>query len=171
MESIKSRICGIIAQSGNGVIGKANRLPWSIKEDLHNFRKLTEGGIVVMGRKTYESLPVKKLKNRVNIILTREQKESEIEGVYFCSVEGCVKKCKELEHSEKRIFIIGGEEIYGEFLDVYTTIYITKIEGEIEGDRYSPFSSAYLERYEKVEESEEKRTGNYSYRFLRYERE
>ena len=143
--NMKERLHCIIAESKNKVIGNNGDLPWKIKEDLKNFRKLTIDSIVIMGRKTYESLPVKKLGQRINIVLTRSGENKKIDDeLYFWNVDECIKICE--EHENRKIFVIGGSEIYKIFLKDYKKIYITRINKEIEGDTYSPITDEYLEQ-------------------------
>ena len=86
MMNMKERLHCIIAESKNKVIGNNGDLPWKIKEDLKNFRKLTIDSIVIMGRKTYESLPVKKLGQRINIVLTRSGENKKIDDELYLSL-------------------------------------------------------------------------------------
>ena len=170
MMNMKERLHCIIAESKNGVIGNKGDLPWKIKEDLKNFRKLTIDSIVIMGRKTYDSLPVKKLEKRINVVLTRSEENKKIDDeLYFCNVNECMKICE--EHENRKIFVIGGSEIYKMFLKDYKKIYITRINKEIEGDTYSPITDEYLEQnYDLIEESEEKESDGLIYKFNRYEK-
>ncbi len=168
--NMQGRLHCIIAESKNNVIGINGDLPWKIKEDLKNFRKLTIDSIVIMGRKTYESLPVKKLDQRINIVLTRSGENKKIDDeLYFCDIEECVKICE--EHENRKIFVIGGSEIYTIFLNDYKKIYMTKIDKELEGDTYNPITDEYLEQnYDLIEESEEKESNGLFYKMNSYEK-
>jgi len=168
--NMQGRLHCIIAESKNNVIGINGDLPWKIKEDLKNFRKLTIDSIVIMGRKTYESLPVKKLDQRINVVLTRSGENKKIDDeLYFCDIEECVKICE--EHEDRKIFVIGGSEIYTMFLDDYKKIYMTKIDKELEGDTYNPITDEYLEQnYDLIEESEEKESNGLFYKMNSYEK-
>ena len=78
----------VVAMTTNGIIGKASGLPWHIPEDLKHFRLLTQGSVVVMGKKTYNSLPAGPLKNRMNVVLTREPGvESQYDNLIFVTME------------------------------------------------------------------------------------
>lgn len=163
----------IIAQSKNGVIGINNNLPWNIKEDLRNFRLLTIHNIVVMGRKTYESLPVKKLDKRINIVITREpEKCKNEEDLYFGTLEQSVEYIKKLyNNSQKKIFIIGGAEIYKLFIDHYDKLYITYVDETVKGDAFTPFTDKYLEKNYKLISSSEKQSNNIlNYYYKLYEK-
>lgn len=123
----------ITAVSNNGVIGRKGRLPWHISEDLKNFKKLTENNVVIMGRKTYDSIG-KPLPNRINIVVTRD-KSKHIDGcIVVNSVEDALRKAG----SGREVFIIGGGEIYKKSLNFVDKIYLTKIHQDIEGDTYFP---------------------------------
>ncbi|MGM5480680.1 MAG: dihydrofolate reductase [Nanobdellota archaeon] len=127
-------IIGAVAK--NGVIGKDNAIPWYIPDDFKRFKSLTVGSPVIMGRKTFESLPsnVRPLPGRKNIVLSRN-KELELEGaVVVNSMESA------LEHVSKhdKAFIIGGSHIYKKALPFANTLEITHIHKEYEGDAYFP---------------------------------
>lgn len=123
----------IVAMSSNSVIGKDNKLPWSIPEDLRYFKDITTGHTVIMGRKTYESIG-KALPNRRNIILT-QNRDFLAEG---CTVVHSVNEVWQLFNREEEIFVIGGSEIYHLFLPFASKLYITQIHAEIEGDTFFP---------------------------------
>lgn len=120
----------IVAMDKNGLIGRDNQLPWNLPSDLKYFKEVTSGGIVVMGRKTYESIG-RPLPNRDNIILTRDRDYK---------ADGCivVHGVEEINHQDKEVFVIGGNEIFKLFLDQASKLYITHIEHEFEGDTYFP---------------------------------
>ena len=127
----------IAAVDRNGAIGFKNQLLAHIPEDQRFFRSMTEGKVVVMGRKTLESLPGgKPLKNRVNIVLSRS-KDLEIPGCTVChSIDDLESELK--QYSSQEIFVIGGEKIYTELVDMCDTAYITKIDREYEADAWFP---------------------------------
>lgn len=136
----------IAAMSRNKVIGNKGQLPWSLPEDMQHFVKITTGCTVVMGRKTFESIG-KPLKNRKNIILTRD-KDYQKEGyIVFNNVEDVVE-----EFGEENLMVIGGEEIYRQFLPYTERIYLTQIDEDFEGDTFFPD----FEDGNWVKESEEK---------------
>tara|TARA_Y100000389_G_C17464848_1_gene524624 strand:+ start:1466 stop:1930 length:465 start_codon:yes stop_codon:yes gene_type:complete len=123
----------IAAVSKNGVIGVDNKLPWYIPQDLKRFKELTTNNVVVMGRKTYESIG-KPLPNRLNIVVSRN-KDLEIDG---CLVVNNIPKAIKKAGHDKEIFIIGGGEIYKESLIFADKIYLTKINTVHEGDTTFP---------------------------------
>lgn len=135
-----SRINAIAAIGARSrVLGKDGDLVYKIPEDLKRFRELTTGHPVIMGRKTWESLPdsVRPLPGRANFVITR-QKEYEALGAAVCpSVEDALEKAKGAVGSEE-IFIIGGGEIYAEALPKTHRLYLTLIEDDAEGDTLFP---------------------------------
>ncbi len=144
----------IVAIAQNGVIGGDNRLLWHISEDLKNFKRLTTGHPVIMGRKTYDSLG-RALPNRRNVVITRQ--DIEIEG---CEVVHSLSEALALFTAEEQVFIIGGAEIYREGLEVAHKLYITRVDHDYEGDTLFPSydesqweltESEHFERGEKYE--------------------
>lgn len=125
----------IVAMDKNCLIGNGDRLPWSIKEELALFKEITIGNRVIMGRKTYESIG-KPLPDRENIVLSKKN-SSDIyrEKVIIC------KNIDELEKkidNKKENFIIGGTEIYKQFINRCDKLYISEVLGEYSGDKYFP---------------------------------
>ncbi len=129
----------IIAVSNNGVIGRDNQMPWHLSDDLKRFKKLTSSHCIVMGRKTYDSIG-KPLPNRTNIIISRN-KNLTIEGVVICNnIEQAIDFAK--AQNEKELFIIGGGEICRQALSITDTIYLTKVDTELEGDAFFSFDES-----------------------------
>ena len=136
----------ILAITKNGIIGIDNKIPWYIKADLQRFRELTTNHIVVMGRKTFESLPNGPLKNRINIVITREptnqtKKTTQYANVYFTTIDEIDELIEKIQYQEpstpkKQVFIIGGAQIYNYFLNQTQKIYLTLIDKDIDGDTY-----------------------------------
>jgi dihydrofolate reductase len=124
----------IAAIAEDNVIGNNNDLIWHISEDLKRFKKITSGHTIVMGRKTYESLPFKPLPNRKNIVIS-SQENLKFEGTLVVdSIDAVTKECK----TEEEIFICGGAEIYKQFLPISDKLYITKIHHNFQGDTFFP---------------------------------
>ncbi|MDR2184333.1 MAG: dihydrofolate reductase [Treponema sp.] len=137
----------IAAAAENGVIGRNNALPWSIKEDLIHFKKLTLGFPCIMGRKTWESLPHKPLPGRLNIILSASMAAGpvSIAGMGAGGTDAArTRICAGLEEALgvcggwEKIFICGGASVYREALPRAGIIELTRIHGEYEGDAYFP---------------------------------
>lgn len=134
----------IAALARNRVIGKDNDLPWHLPDDMKYFMDTTKGHCVIMGRKNYESIPVKfrPLANRTNIVVTR-QKEYKAEG---CLVVHSLKDALALaaEKKETETFVIGGAEIYALAMPVAQRLYLTEINATLEGDTFFPLVDAAL---------------------------
>lgn len=153
----------IVAQSKNRVIGKENKLLWSLPADMKHFRDTTKGGVVIMGRKTYESIG-RPLPNRINIVISSNT-NLQIEGCEVCnSLESALEKAGSGE-----IFIIGGGEIYKQAMYLADKIILTEINEEFEGDTYFPeIDSNWVKVSKKDFLPDEK--NKYSYSFIEYER-
>ena len=120
----------IVASDKNGVIGINNTIPWHIPEDLKHFRQLTLNNIVVIGRKTFESLPNGPLKDRINIVITQnphQYKNAESSSVFFTNMENVFNVIKFHQTENKKVFIIGGSEIYKLFFNYCGTIHHTQV--------------------------------------------
>lgn len=127
----------IVAVDLNWGIGCKGKLLQSIPEDMKFFKETTLGNVVVMGRETFESLPGKSpLKDRVNIVLTRNKSFKDDRLVICNSVEETLAILKQYESDN--VYIIGGEAIYNEFLPYCNEIFITKIQKKYEADKYFP---------------------------------
>lgn len=127
----------IVATAENGVIGKDNQLLWKLSADLKQFKNLTTGHSVIMGRKTFESIG-RPLPNRTNIVISRQQDFVLPEGVLKASsLENAIELAKTHEGSEE-IFIIGGGNVYEQALKITDKIYLTEVDANIEGDAFFP---------------------------------
>lgn len=122
----------VAAMAENRVIGRDGALPWPfLPADMYRFRKLTAGGVVVMGRKTYASLREKPLPGRTNVVLTRDPS--------FCA-PGCqvVHSVAAALRAGPDLYVIGGAEVYRQFLPLAHTVYLTHIHAAFPGDTYFP---------------------------------
>ena len=148
----------IWAQDKNGGIGYKGQLPWHIPEDLQNFKKLTLNSTILMGRKTWESLPIKPLPKRRNIVLTRK-KNLEVES--YQSIDECLTKLTNDNIYE--LFIIGGSTIYNSFIDKAEQLHMTLIDEKTKYiDTIFPLNIEQLEKkFEKIKEN--KLTKNVTY--------
>jgi dihydrofolate reductase len=151
-------LSAIVAVSENNVIGMDSGLPWRLSNDLKWFRQTTMGKPIIMGRKTFESLP-KILPGRTNIIITRDP-GYQIEGAIVThSLEAAIEAAKSLENegSSDEVVIIGGAEIYRQSLPFLDRIYLTRVHADVAGDTYFPdlelenWSEDFTERHEKSE--------------------
>lgn len=132
----------IAAMSLNRVIGNGNKIPWHLPEDFKWFKQLTTGNVIVMGRKTFESIG-KPLPNRETIILSRSQ--FSVPGVRTISDLREINPANE----SREIFICGGGQVYTQALPLCSDLYLTLVKREVEGDAFFP---AFEDRFELVEE-------------------
>ncbi|MDG1738574.1 MAG: dihydrofolate reductase [Paracoccaceae bacterium] len=124
----------IVARARNGAIGKGNDIPWHAPEDLKMFQRETTGGAVIMGRKTWESLPFKPLKNRLNVVVSRDKGLTENVA---SSVEDAISICQSAGYH--RVYGIGGETIYRDLLPFADRLLLTEVDLAIEGaDAFFP---------------------------------
>lgn len=124
----------IVAMDKNRLIGKDNDIPWHIPHDLKHFKNTTTGHTIIMGRKTYESLP-KPLPNRPHIVITSDKNyttHKEVKIVH--SIEDAILAAPDNEE----VFVVGGAKIYEQFLDKVNKLYLTFIDHAFEGDTYFP---------------------------------
>lgn len=118
----------IVARDRNGAIGKDNTIPWHAPEDLKFFQRETSGAAVIMGRNTWESLPFKPLKNRLNIVVSTRGSEAEH---VVSSLEAAIALAE--QHGHRRIYGMGGARIYKEMLPLADRLLITEVETEVDG--------------------------------------
>ena len=150
----------IVATALNGVIGKDNQMPWHLPADLAWFRQNTTGKPVIMGRKTFESIG-RPLPKRINIVLSR--KPYEYEGVIWKeSLESALEAVKESEE----IMLIGGGELFKQYLPYADKLYLTQIQADIDGDTFFPLLNwdEWEIEFEQYREKDEQ--NSYACRFL-----
>lgn len=123
----------IVAAAENGVIGVEGRLPWRLSADLKRFQSLTLGHHLIMGRKTFESIG-RLLPGRITVIVTR-QNDFHFAGA---KVVGSIDEALHLVASDTQPFVVGGAEIYAQFLPLISTIYLTRVHTAISGDTFLP---------------------------------
>ena len=154
----------VAAFDATKVIGYKGNIPWHLKEDLKIFSDLTKGSAVIMGRKTYESIG-KPLPNRLNIVMTRNPRG--LDGVE--EVENKEIAIEVASKFSNKIYVIGGEDIYTEFMPIATSMYLTKININVEGDTFFPnWDEA---QWEEVSRRDSKDLDqNIEYSFYRYRR-
>jgi len=122
----------VAAMDLNAIIGKNGGLPWYLPEDLAHFRELTLNQIVIMGRKTFDSIG-RPLKDRINVVMTRDLKWAHSDVIVCHSIYDVLESFQEPE-----LFIIGGTQIFATFLEVANKIYLTEIDDVFDGDTYFP---------------------------------
>lgn len=139
-----SKIAIILAVANNGVIGINNTLAWRLKKDLQQFKSLTTDNVIIMGRKTFESLG-RMLPNRKHIIITRN-KDYKVENCDVVeSVQAAIEKAKTYS---KDIYVIGGGEIYNQTIPFVDTIYLTRVGASPIGDTY--FDLNVLDKFKLI---------------------
>lgn len=138
MSSIKLSL--IVARARNGAIGKDGDLPWRLSDDLKHFKATTKGCPVLMGRKTWESLPRRPLPGRDNIVLSRDGAYRADGARVFTSLPAAIAAGQSLSAAagQQECFIVGGEAIYAAALPFADRLYITEVDIEIEGDAFFP---------------------------------
>lgn len=160
----------VVAMSNDLVIGKDSKLPWHLPNDLKNFKTITEGNIIVMGRKTFESLG-RVLPNRHHIVLTSGDNIEETDNV------SVVRSTKELRNvidglvsDGTEVFIIGGGELFKEYMPYVDKIYATIINESFEGDTFFPY--IYTKEWDIVayQKGEKDEDNPYDYYFIEYVR-
>ena len=149
-------VAAIVAMDETRVIGIKGALPWHLPEDMAHFRQLTHGGVVIMGRKTWDSLPVKfkPLPGRVNLVVSRQapnlilppgvlQASSPEEGLLLATQAARQRGCS-------KVWIIGGAELYNVLLDSCDEVHLTLVRGKYEGDAWFP---PFEERFGLISEN------------------
>ena len=160
-------LISIVAKAENDVIGKDNTLIWHLKEDLQFFKEKTKGHVIIMGRKTFESLPCV-LPDREHWVITKDP--SQIAPHPRVRVFDSVMATLEAAQSLEVAYIIGGASIYESFLPYVDRMYITEIAADIEGDACYPIFSK--EEFQEVYRSSLKRDAKYpwTFTFVTYDR-
>jgi dihydrofolate reductase len=156
----------VVAHSSNRVIGSEGGLPWHLPSDLKRFRELTSGSAVVMGRRTFESLPeaFRPLPNRRNIVLSSDPGYRAEGAEVMASLAAALEAC-----AGEECFVIGGGATYEQALQHSNLIYATEVDGSVEGD--TTFPELPRGQWRCAECSEPLRENGYTFSFKRYERE
>ena len=164
-EKPKQRITIIAAVASNQALGKSNKLIWHLSKDLQHFKTLTNGHVVIMGRKTFESMP-RALPNRTNIVITR-QSEYQAENI---TVTSSLSEALTIAKDDPRPFIIGGGEIYKQSMSIADEIELTRVHAEFEADTFFPEinSHQWKEVWREDHPADEKHS--YAFSFLRYQK-
>ena len=153
----------VVARADNGVIGKEGRLPWHLPADLRHFKEVTMGTPMIMGRRTFDSLPGL-LPARRHIVLTRDRGWSAEGAVVAHTVDDAMRAA-----SADYISVIGGAEIFALFEPLAQAVELTEVHGDIEGDTtLPPFDPAVWREESRVDHEAE--DGRPAYSFVRLER-
>ena len=137
----------IVAIAENNCIGINNKLPWYLPEDLKYFRRLTTGNIVIMGRKTYESIG-KPLPHRRNIVITRTENFPDVEC--FSDPEDAIVMLEDELDEHDKAFVIGGATLYNYFLEQTQRLYVTEIKKTYEWDTFFPPFEEHFDEVERI---------------------
>ena len=163
----KMTISIIVAMAENRAIGRNGDLIWHNSRDLRQFKKITSGHTVIMGYKTYLSLPNQKaLPNRRNIILTTRLDEAP-QGF---EIADSIKKALEMVKDEEEVFVIGGGMVYEQFLPFADRLYLTRLNKEFEADTFFPYVNFDEWDLVDLEVVDDDPQVDYSYRFEIWER-
>jgi len=123
----------IAAMARNGVIGKDNHLPWRLPADLQHFKRITMGKPMIMGRKTWESLPGL-LPGRRHIVVTRNPKYLAPGAEVVHSLEQAIEQADDVDE----VMLVGGANLYAQAIGLASSMYLTEIDAELEGDAWFP---------------------------------
>jgi dihydrofolate reductase len=126
-----SALCLVLAMSDNGVIGSKGGIPWHISDDLRRFKTLTMGKPILMGRRTWQSLPRRPLPGRTNIVITRDRTFVAVGALVAGSLEEALDKA---QTDDQEVMIVGGADIYRLALPLATRVYLTEVHAEFAGD-------------------------------------
>jgi dihydrofolate reductase len=142
----------VVAIAENGVIGAGNAMPWRLKSDMARFKALTIGKPVIMGRKTFESLPRHPLPGRTNIVITRDAAYRANGAIVTTSAADAdaVARGDALRRSANEIAVIGGAEIFRQWLDRADRLEITEVHARPEGDTHFDIDQAEWDEVERI---------------------
>ena len=168
------RLALVVARAHNGVIGNDGGLPWRLRSDLQRFKAITIGKPCIMGRATWESLPLKPLPGRLNIVMTRDQsyeEQGKARGALVCAgLDEAIEIAREqaAEDGMDEICLIGGAQLYADALARAKRLYITEVEAEPEGDTLFPVldETAWVEVETERHEPGEKDDHAFTFRIL-----
>lgn len=158
----------IYARAANGVIGRDNKIPWHLPEDMAHFKQLTLGCPVVMGRKTWDSLPprFRPLPGRTNIVVTRQPSWEAAGAQRAASLQDALAQCGA---ADQTVWVIGGAQIYAEALPLADRVEVTELAQDFEGDAYAPTLGAEWRETARTEQVSSSNGLRYS--FVTYVRE
>ncbi len=145
MSSARTPLAVVVARARNGVIGRDGGLPWRLKADLQLFKANTLGKPVIMGRKTWDSLKLRPLPGRTNIVLSRDQSFEAKDAVVCDSWSEALSIAREQaeEDGAEEVCVIGGEALFALALPKARRLYLTEVEAEVDGDaRFPDFNEA-----------------------------
>lgn len=157
----------LIAAAGlDNTIGSYGKIPWRMPVDMKHFKKLTMDHTIIMGRKTFESMASRPLVGRKSIVLTSKDYKNYTD-VNFCKT---IEEAENLYKELPEIFIIGGSEIYNQYIDKSNKIFLTRIHGNFGGDTFFPNIDPSKWKETKIEHHSSNERNDYNYSFIEYER-
>jgi dihydrofolate reductase len=160
----------IYARAANGVIGKDNAMPWHLPEDMAHFKQLTHGCVVIMGRKTWDSLPprFRPLPGRTNIVVTRQGDWQADGALRADSLEQALQQAQAASTEPGRpVWVMGGAQIYAQALPLASRVEVTEIAKDFDGDAYAPTLDA---QWVEAARSEHISTNGLPFHFVSYVR-
>ena len=169
-----ARIALVVARGRNGVIGRDGDLPWRLRSDLQRFKAITMGKPCIMGRKTWESLPLKPLPGRLNIVLTRDEAygtDHSPKGALVCtSLDEAIEIAREQAEDDgvDEVCVIGGTALFEATLPRAKRLYITEVDAAPEGDAVFPDfdEAAFAETSSEAHTAGEKDDHDFVFRVL-----
>ncbi|MDD4490619.1 MAG: dihydrofolate reductase [Paludibacter sp.] len=161
------KISIVAALADDYAIGYKKKLPWNLPADMKHFKALTTGHTVLMGKRTFESLPNGPLPNRTNIVLTTMLSEGVAEGYFEAdSLEDALELCSNAD----QVFVIGGAAVYKQCLDYVDSMYLTWVHGDFKADTYFPEINFSKWKEVSREDHPADEKNDYPYSFSVYER-
>lgn len=157
----------IVAVASNHAIGRDNELPWRLPEDLRRFKQLTMGHPIVMGRRTWDSLPRQPLPGRTNIVVTRDPGFRAEQALVAGSVQDAVKAAERAPGPDT-VFVIGGAQIYEQSLPLARRLEVTEVHAAVDGDVFFPPIDPA--QWREVSREPHTAADGLSFDFVRYER-
>ncbi|MBJ7446034.1 MAG: dihydrofolate reductase [Brevundimonas sp.] len=169
-----ARIALVVARGRNGVIGRDGDLPWRLRSDLQRFKAITMGKPCIMGRKTWESLPLKPLPGRLNIVLTRDEAygtDQSPKGALVCtSLDEAIEIAREQAEDDgvDEVCVIGGTALFEATLPRAKRLYITEVDAAPDGDAFFPEfdAEAFTETASEAHAAGEKDDHDFVFRVL-----
>lgn len=156
----------IAAIDNNNAIGKNNQLLWHLPADLKRFKRITMGHTIIMGKKTFDSLPLHPLPGRINIVLSHKEEEYFDNIITAYSIDDVFKKCDQTNEN----FIIGGGSVYKQFFCFVQKLYITKVHAVFEADTFFPIIDPNIWNVVESEEMMQDERNAYPYTFITYQK-
>ncbi len=157
----------IAAVADDLAIGFKKKIPWYLPADLKHFKELTTGHTLIMGKRTFESLPNGPLPNRFNIVMTTMLTEGVVDGYFEAD---SIDDALELSSNSDQVFIIGGSVIYKQFMEYADRMYITWVHGEFVADTFFPETDFSLWDEVSRKEYPADETNSHPYSFVEYQR-